>query len=137
MRSCLFAITLILVATLCPAIAEPNIQWGITISSGGTPPPAVRYEPLPPPRPSQVWVRGYWAWDGNDYRWVPGRWERARVGYVFVQPEWIQSPQGWQFQQGGWQDDQRRGRDRHREPDREDSPGYGHCPPGHLKKGGC
>jgi hypothetical protein len=70
MKKCLFAITLILVATLCPAIAEPTIQWGITISSGGTPPPAVRYEPLPPPRPSQIWVRGYWAWDGNDYRWV-------------------------------------------------------------------
>jgi hypothetical protein len=117
------------------AYADPNIQWGITISSGSTPPPAVRYEPLPPPRQSQVWVRGYWAWDGNDYRWVPGRWERARVGYVYVQPEWTQSPEGWQFRQGGWQGGEGRTRDHDR--DREDSHRRGHCPPGHRKKGEC
>ncbi len=68
MKKCLFVIALVLIATQRPAIAEPTIQWGVTISSGGMPPPAVRYEPLPPPRQSQVWVRGYWAWDGNDYR---------------------------------------------------------------------
>jgi len=128
-----FAIALILVATQCPAIAEPSIQWGITISSGSAPPPAVRYEPPPPPRPAHVWVHGYWAWDGNDYRWVPGRWERARVGYVYVQPEWIQSPEGWQFRQGGWQG----GEGRRRDLDREDSHRHGHCPPGHRKKGDC
>ncbi|MCX7215808.1 MAG: YXWGXW repeat-containing protein [Burkholderiales bacterium] len=135
MKKCLFAITLILVATQCPAIAEPTIQWGVTISSGGTPPPAVRYEPLPPPRQSQVWVRGYWGWDGTDYRWVPGRWERARVGYVYVQPEWIQSPDGWQLRQGGWQGGEGRNRDHDRE--REDSQRRGQCPPGHRKKGDC
>ena len=84
------------------ASAEANIQWGVMISSGGMPPPAVRYEPLPPPRPSQVWVRGYWAWDGIDYRWVAGHWERARSGYVYVQPEWVEGPRGWEFRRGGW-----------------------------------
>ncbi len=133
MKKCLFVIALVLIATQRPAIAKPTIQWGVTISSGGAPPPAVRYEPLPPPRQSQVWVRGYWAWDGNDYRWVPGRWERARVGYVYVQPEWIHSPEGWQFRQGGWQGGEGRRRDR----DREDSHRHGHCPPGHRKKGDC
>ena len=109
------------------AIAEPNIQWGVTIASGGMPPPAVRYEPLPSPRPSQVWVRGYWAWDGNDYRWVAGHWERARSGYVYVQPEWVEGPRGWEFRRGGWEGGGRRERD--------DSPKPGHCPPGHRKKG--
>ena len=129
MHKLLISVCLLLITTHEAVIAESNIQWGVTISSGGTPPPAVRYEPLPPPRPAHVWVRGYWAWDGNDYRWVPGRWERARVGYVYVQPEWMQGPQGWQFRQGGWQDDQGR--------DREDSHKRNHCPPGHRRKGDC
>ncbi len=129
MHKLLISVCLLLITTHEAVIAESNIQWGVTISSGGTPPPAVRYEPLPPPRPAHVWVRGYWAWDGNDYRWVPGRWERARVGYVYVQPEWMQSPQGWQFRQGGWQDDQGR--------DRDDSHKRDHCPPGHRRKGDC
>ncbi len=131
MKKQLFVLYLILLGIRSFAHAEPNIQWGITISSGGMPPPAVRYEPLPPPRPSHVWVQGYWAWDGNDYRWVPGRWERARAGYVYVQPAWRQSPEGWEFRQGGWQGGEGLRRDR------DDGPGRGHCPPGHRKKGDC
>ena len=133
MHKSLIAFCLMMIATHRPTLAEPSIQWGVTISSGGPPPPVVRYEPLPPPRPAHVWVHGYWAWDGNDYRWLPGRWERARVGYVYVQPEWIQSPEGWQFRQGGWQVGEGRRRDR----DREDSHRHGHCPPGHRKKVDC
>ena len=129
MHKSLIAFCLMMIAIHRPTLAEPSIQWGVTISSGGAPPPAVWYEPPPPPRPAHVWVRGYWAWDGSDYRWVPGRWERARVGYVYVQPEWMQGPQGWQFRQGGWQDDQGR--------DREDSHKRDHCPPGHRRKGDC
>jgi len=129
MHKSLIAFCLMMIATHRPTLAEPSIQWGVTISSGGAPPPVVRYEPLPPPRPAHVWVHGYWAWDGNDYRWVPGRWERARVGYVYVQPEWIQSPEGWQFRQGGWQGGKGR--------DREDSHKRDHCPPGHRRKGDC
>ena len=129
MHKSLIAFCLMMIATHRPTLAEPSIQWGVTISSGGLPPPVVRYEPLPPPRPAHVWVHGYWAWDGNDYRWLPGRWERARVGYVYVQPEWIQSPEGWQFRQGGWQGGKGR--------DREDSHKRDHCPPGHRRKGDC
>jgi len=129
----LFTTAVFLVVAQGSVFAEPSIQWGVTISSGGAPPPAVRYEPIPPPRASQVWVRGYWAWDGNDYHWVPGRWERARVGYVYVQPEWVHHPEGWQFRQGGWHSGEGRGHDR----DRDDSPRRGHCPPGHRKKGEC
>ena len=129
MHKSLIAFCLMMIATHRPTLAEPSIQWGVTISSGGPPPPVVRYEPLPPPRPAHVWVHGYWAWDGNDYRWLPGRWERARVGYVYVQPEWIQSPEGCQFRQGGWQGGKGR--------DREDSHKRDHCPPGHRRKGDC
>jgi hypothetical protein len=28
-------------------------------------------------RPGEVWVAGYWHWDGTHHAWVPGRWEKA------------------------------------------------------------
>lgn len=129
MQKSIFIIILATTSLQTYVFAEPSIEWGITISSGNAPPPAVRYEPLPPPRPSHVWVRGYWAWDGNDYRWVAGHWEPARVGYVYVQPEWIQSPRGWEFRRGGWEGDEGR--------ERGESRRDGRCPPGHRKKGEC
>ncbi len=42
---------------LATAHADPNISWGVTISSGMPPPPAVRYEPMPAPRPLNVWIQ--------------------------------------------------------------------------------
>jgi hypothetical protein len=102
--------------------ADPNISWGVTISSG-TPPPPVRYEPMPPPRPAFVWLQGYWGWNGGGYVWVPGRWERERPGYAYAQPQWIEGPRGWEFRPGGWHGG--------------GGPGAGHCPPGQRKKGNC
>ncbi len=104
--------------------ADPNVSWGVTISSG-FPPPPVRYEPMPPPRPAHVWLEGYWGWNGGAYVWVPGRWARERPGYVYSQPQWREGPNGWQLQPGGW-----RG---HQGP----QGGPGHCPPGQRKKGNC
>lgn len=110
------------------AQADPNISWGVTISSG-SPPPPVRYEPMPPPRPAYVWLQGYWGWNGNAYVWVPGRWERERPGYVYAQPQWIQSPRGWEFRPGAWHGGGSHGHG--------GDEGYGHCPPGQRKKGNC
>lgn len=105
--------------------AEPNISWGITIT-GGTPPPVVRHEPVPPPRAGQVWIQGYWGWQGGAHVWIPGRWERARTGYVYVDPVWREGPRGWELHPGGW---------------KAGNPGQGkragHCPPGQQKKGNC
>ena len=101
--------------------ADPNISWGVTISSG-TPPPPIRYEPMPPPRPAFVWLQGYWGWQGGHYGWVPGRWERERPGYAYAQPPWVEGPRGWEFRPGGWHGG---------------GPGAGHCPPGQRKKGNC
>ncbi len=108
-------------ATAGLAQADPNIQWGVTISSGMPPPPVVRHEPIPAPRPSQVWVQGYWGWNGGAYVWIPGRWEQARPGYVYSQPQWVESPNGWQLRPGQWRP----------------GGGPGHCPPGQRKKGNC
>lgn len=116
------ATAVIAFGTITTAHADPNISWGVTISSGTPPPPVVRYEPVPAPRPSQVWVQGYWNWNGGAHVWVPGRWIAQRPGYVYAQPQWIEGPQGWQLQRGGW---------------KQGGGGPGHCPPGQRKKGNC
>ncbi len=86
---------LLLAAALPAAYAGPDISWGVTISSGGMPPPPVRYDPMPAPRSGYVWVEGYWNWNGGAYVWVPGRWLRARSGYEYTQPQWQEGPKGW------------------------------------------
>ncbi len=118
------AVILSLLSAAGGAVADPNISWGVTISSG-TPPPPVRYEPVPPPRAAYVWLQGYWGWNGSAYIWVPGRWERERPGYVYAQPQWVEGPRGWELHHGGWKGG----------PGGPGGPG--HCPPGQRKKGNC
>ncbi len=115
-------VCLSLLAAAAVARADPNVSWGVTISSGLPPPPVVRYEPVPPPRAAHIWLQGYWGWNGNAHVWVPGHWERQRPGYVYAQPQWIEGPRGWEFRPGGW---------------RGGPGGPGHCPPGQRKKGNC
>ena len=108
------------------ARAEPNISWGITIT-GGTPPPVMRDEPIPPPRAGYAWIPGYWNWQSGSHVWVSGRWERQRTGYVYAEPVWREGPKGWELHRGGWRPG---GQDRPRH-------GGGHCPPGQQNKGHC
>ena len=108
------------------ALAEPNISWGITIT-GGTPPPEMRDEPIPPPRAGYAWIPGYWNWQSGAHTWVPGRWERQRTGYVYAEPVWREGPKGWELHRGGWRPG---GKGKHRH-------GGDHCPPGQHKKGNC
>ncbi|MEY3262623.1 MAG: hypothetical protein RL717_100 [Pseudomonadota bacterium] len=89
-------------ASLAVAQANDPIQWGVTISSGMSPPP-VLYERPQPPRAEFVWVNGFWYWSYGAYSWVPGRWEPARAGHLYSQPSWHQGPGGWNFQPGRWQ----------------------------------
>lgn len=117
-------------SAMVAAHADPNINWGVTITSGTPPPPVVRHEPVPPPRPASVWIQGYWGWNGGAYVWIPGRWEAARPGYVYVQPVWREGPRGWELHQGGWRAKDPRHGDRGRG-------GPGDCPPGHRRKGEC
>ena len=120
---CLAAATIFSCGNL---FAEANISWGVTIT-GGTPPPVMRYEPMPPPRAGYVWMQGYWGWQGGAHAWIPGRWERERVDHVYVQPVWREGPKGWELHPGGWQPGGKSGGKK----------GGGHCPPGQQKKGNC
>ncbi|TAN06329.1 MAG: hypothetical protein EPN38_08730 [Rhodanobacteraceae bacterium] len=84
--------------------AGAQVSIGITV---GTPPPPVRYEVVPPPRPGYVWAPGYWTWSGARYVWVGGIWHRARPGYVYYHPRWARDGNHWVMRGAYW------GRDPH------------------------
>jgi hypothetical protein len=65
-------------------------------------PPEPRVEPMPPPRRGQVWVAGYWDWNGRRYVWRPGRWMPARRGYHWREDRWVERNGGWVRERGGW-----------------------------------
>lgn len=46
-------------------------------------PPPPRYEARPHGRRGQVWVGGYWRWQGprHGYVWQPGYWRATRHGH--------------------------------------------------------
>ena len=115
-----------LVAALaCASIALPlgavaQVSLDIVIH---TPPPPVRVEVVPAPRPGFVWAPGYWTWDGHHHIWSAGHWEAERPDHHFVPAQWVDTPGGWRFIPAHWE---------HAEPAHS-----GFCPPGQAKKGRC
>lgn len=86
-------------ATSLNASARTNVDLGIFI---GNAPPPVRYEVMPSPRAGNVWIPGFWDWNGRRHTWVQGHWERARTGYVYQKPQWQQTDRGWHLARGEW-----------------------------------
>lgn len=67
-------------------------------------PPAVREEVVgTPPNAGDVWIGGYWDWNGKDYVWMPGHWESARAGYRWVPDHWDHEGTTWRRQPGHWE----------------------------------
>ncbi len=118
-----FVITLSLLAPMAamlPQTAAAEVDVNLVLR---VPPPAPRYEPMPPPRPGFVWTPGYWAWRGNTHVWVGGTWTAERPGYVYLQPRWVERNGQWHFTHGTWarhdkdHDGVRNGRDADRDGD--------------------
>lgn len=82
-----------------PLPASAAVDIGVVIR---IPPPAPRYEVVPPPRPGFVWVPGYWAWRGNQHVWIGGTWVAGRPGYVYNHPHWVERNGQWYFTGGHW-----------------------------------
>ena len=70
-KASLLALSLLAPAALLPTTAQAGVDVDLVVR---VPPPAVRYEPVPPPRPGYVWTPGYWAWRDNHHVWVSGTW---------------------------------------------------------------
>ena len=86
------------VATPLSSVAEITLYVN-------TPPPAVRYEPVPDPRPGYVWSNGHWRHDGSQHVWSAGEWQAARPGYSYVQPRWVESSGRYGYQAPRWDRD--------------------------------
>lgn len=96
--------------------AQAHTDVGVNIIVQGPPPP-VRYEVVPAPRPGYLWVPGYWGGNGAGYVWVDGHWEFARPGYVYARPEWRHDRDHWYLERGGWRE--ARAPDRYRDAHRD------------------
>jgi len=124
----------VLVASALPAAAQVSVQINVP-GLIQVAPPAPRYEPMPGPRPGQVWVPGHWQWNERAYVWRSGYWQAARPDYAYAPGRWVQADGGWRWMEGDW-----RRAEPPRHADRDDHPGGGggyHCPPGQAKKGRC
>ncbi len=67
-------------------------------------PPAPRYEVIGgAPVAGQVWIGGYWGWNGGRHVWQPGSWVAPRPGYRWAPHRWERSGRGWQQHPGHWQ----------------------------------
>jgi hypothetical protein len=65
-------------------------------------PPPLRYEYIPPPPGSYVFVPGHWSWNGRSYVWYPGHYEKRRVGHYHVSPYWVFVGGHWECRTPGW-----------------------------------
>lgn len=72
--------------------------------------PVVAVAPPPPqgeivgvaPVAGQIWIGGYWGWNGGRHVWVPGRWDAPRPGYGWHPHAWVREGGGWRQQPGYW-----------------------------------
>lgn len=79
--------------------APAQVSFSLSV---GTPPPPLRYEAVPAPRPGYVWAPGYWNWSGSRYVWIGGRWHHDRPGYVYVRPRWEHHDGRWVMRRAHW-----------------------------------
>ena len=111
----------LIVATVCAGVAAPAFaDVGVTIGIGiPLAPPAVIYEPAPPPPAyGYVWVPGYWGWHHDRYVWIRGRHVYGRPGYAWAPDRWEQRGDRWHHVHGGWERDRHNGRGHGRGHDR-------------------
>jgi hypothetical protein len=92
-----FALAALLAAFLLP----PATFAQVVIRIG--PPPAVVERPGPPPEHGQVWIAGYYRYEGDHYLWVPGHWEHPpRRHAVWVPHRWEHHHGEWILIEGHW-----------------------------------
>ncbi|MGF6757294.1 YXWGXW repeat-containing protein [Paraburkholderia sp. GAS334] len=86
-------------AGACTVMAASAAEVAIYAPSA---PPAVRYEPVPEPRPGYVWDHGHWRWERGHYVWIAGHWQPERVGHHWVPGHWVAHGPNWRWIEGRW-----------------------------------
>jgi hypothetical protein len=57
---------------------------------------------VPASTEDEIWVPGYWGWEGGRYVWVAGFWRLPQPRWVWVPAHYIWTPRGCLFTQGYW-----------------------------------
>ncbi len=67
------------------------------------PPPAIEEMRGLPPEPADVWIDGYWGYEGGRHVWHAGRWEKApRPKARYIKPSWNRKGSQYAFREGHW-----------------------------------
>ena len=111
MRNLLLCAMITLGPVALPAAAQVSVNIEI-----GVPPPPLRYEVVPAPRPGYIWAPGYWQWEGQRHVWASGRWVAAQPGSYWVADSWEPRNGRHHFKPGHWE----------RGPDHDNGKGKGH-----------
>lgn len=80
-------------------LAEPS-----PYEVSGMPPEPLYEQMTDAPGDGQVWVDGYWHWNGDEWVWVSGRWEEAQEGYAYVPPYYGYDGGAYYYTPGYWRD---------------------------------
>jgi hypothetical protein len=85
-----------------PGMQHPGMQQPGMIRMA---PPRMRTERRPRVLPNgQIWVPGYWNWDGSQYQWVAGHVENPPSPQVrWRAPQYQRRGGGWVYNPGAWQ----------------------------------
>jgi hypothetical protein len=97
MKSRLLSAALAAMLLSLPLAASAQVGVSVTIA-----PPALRYEPVPPPRSGWVWAPGHWHWINGHYVWYRGSWLAARPGWRWVGAAWAPRGPRWYYVPGHW-----------------------------------
>ncbi|HUT34552.1 MAG TPA: YXWGXW repeat-containing protein [Planctomycetota bacterium] len=69
------------------------------------PPPFVSERRPPPRSQGQVWIDGYWNWNGRRYVWESGRWTAPpRAHAVWAAPRYEKHQKGYRYTPGHWRE---------------------------------
>jgi hypothetical protein len=67
------------------------------------PPPPQAEVQTPAPSPTQVWVPGFWQWNGSRHVWSAGHWmEPPQAGMTWEAPRWENQAGRYSFIEGRW-----------------------------------
>jgi hypothetical protein len=85
-----------------PPTPEPNEV--VIEQPPPTPPPIVEPPAPAPPSPDQVWVAGYYRWEGRRYEWSRGHYERRPHPQArYVAGHWVARGRGHVWVDGRWE----------------------------------
>jgi hypothetical protein len=87
----------------CVATPYANEAPSRAIIVTSLPPAPLVEERTPQPRPSTVWIAGYWHWNGLQYAWIPGHWEASpHVGASWRAPRYVKVESSYVYEPGTW-----------------------------------